>query len=78
MELTVSGERVGTVSVWLTVGAKTGPICDRPALVDVAASLYYRNQIASLRIRLEHRFKCGIDYSLVHTVCHISTVADID
>ncbi len=78
MELTVSGERVGTVSVWLTVGAKTGPICDRPALVDVAASLYYRNQIASLRIRLEHRFKCGIDYSVVHTVCHISTVADID
>src|SRR6266508_1166890 len=60
------------------IGAKTCPVGDLLALSQVAALLYHRNQIATVRIRCEHRLEMPIKYRFIHTVCDISTIANVD
>ena len=56
VELTRTGKWVGLI------GAKLGPVYYVLALVQVAGIFYYRNQIATVRVGMEHRLKYLIEY----------------
>jgi ppGpp synthetase/RelA/SpoT-type nucleotidyltranferase len=58
--------------------AKTRPIGYCLTLGQVAAALDDRNQIAGIRICLEHRLDVTVIYRFIHAVGDISTIADID
>src|SRR3954465_12817517 len=71
--LELAGTRECVVSVMPLVRTKTGPVRDCLTLVQVAAALDHRDQIATVRVCFEHLFECLIKYSRVHAVCDVAT-----
>ena len=66
------------LEVVFVIGAKLGPVYDFLALVHVAGVRYDRNQVATARVLFDHGFSIVVEYGAIHTVCQISTIANID